>query len=255
MKTKTIIASLLIAAFPSIMCYGNNLTSTKYSPAPSAYLSTTIIEQDLDLKNFKAISNEMAVEIHYTQGSKYKVTFKGTREFLAQCKFTVKEGTLRLKVKRENAEEYPNVPRVLLYVTTPNISKIKNDGGMTLAANINKGKAFSIKNDGANTLSGSINAKTNTEKCDGASTTNLTINAEDRLLSIDGAGKINSRFKGKNATIHCDGSSKIDLSVDCEKLEVTSDGMSKIKVRGTADNTSTKSDGVINVDASELNKF
>lgn len=143
MKIKTIALTAATALFSLAACGVTNKEA-----AYSAVVSNTDVEKTLKLSGFNGFIASWPVDIHYTQGSAYKVVAQGSEEAFSMTNITVTDGKLSIKQKKDSYQSYANIDIITLYVTAPAVNSIQNNSHMDFTTQSLKTDGLSIINNG-----------------------------------------------------------------------------------------------------------
>ena len=107
MEIKTIFISLAAIAFSLTACSGtskniDNQTYGKMSLRTADNNYEQMSERTLNLKNFHGLSVSTWVDVHYTQGSTYKVLVKGTSLAFKINDISVRNGILTVNRSKDS---------------------------------------------------------------------------------------------------------------------------------------------------------
>ncbi len=225
------------------------------------------ISKSLTLSSFHAVSNNTSVELIYTQGAKQKVTAEAPKALMEKLTFSVEDGVLTVRTKKHVS----NINgRLKLYVTIPTLSRVQNNGAMTLHAKTWTGTAIGITNNGAFTLSGNIANKEDVKiqnngsfsykegavRCgnlsiqnNGSTTVTVNITATGSVnVKNNGSSNIISTVKAKSYSEDCDGATKDQLDIQAENLIFDIDGAGKCTVHFVGKNAIIHGDGSSKLD-------
>lgn len=272
MKTKIIIAAMLVSLLPLAAC-GSHKTDLAENESTTSTIQTTnenIIKRNLQLPHFHTVCNDFAVKVYYTQGSKFQVTFEGNQQLFDACKFYVKDNVLHVEHKKGYRHRDVSNQQITLRITAPTIKaltndgamevyadnwkasdlKVKNDGAMRLNISIIDGESVNIDNDGAlKFIEGKVKATNVSIKNDGASTISIPFEVRNLFaINNDGSSKLRSSIKAKTYTEKCDGSATDSIQVTAEDISVYIDGAGKVNGDFKGKNVTIHGDG-----SSEIN--
>lgn len=227
--------------------------------------SGNTVTRTLSLKNFHGISSSRAVEVYYTQGSRYKVVVEGRKETIDESIIKVTDGVLTISDRNRNHTGGINMidrsgilkrkndfPHLILRITAPRIEYIKNDdsamtftaGTMTtsdlhidssgsLKIKVDKvnGDDISIENSGSLSFKGDISATSVKFDNSGASNIRSSIKARNRVY-YDGSGSTSSDLKvsAKAVTIDCSGTFSGHLDISSDRLDMDMSGTANCNV-------------------------
>ncbi|MBQ8047768.1 MAG: DUF2807 domain-containing protein [Prevotella sp.] len=224
----------------------------------------------LALSGFDGFDLKGAVDVHFTQGSDYKVEYVDNDNILERAE--VKGGKLVISTKNHLKG---NVRHVDFYVTSPAITSIKVSGvSVFKAENIASSDmkisvsgvgtitfgslqcaSLQINESGVGKIKGRVKAETVKMTVTGVVKDELDIEASHLEVSNSGASTLDIRYRGKTADIGNSGTGKIAITVDCDELKARNSGVAKLSIAGTADKSDIHSSGVSKVDVSRLNNY
>lgn len=138
MEIKTIFISLAAIAFSLTACSGtskniDNQTYGKMSLRTADNNYEQMSERTLNLKNFHGLSVSTWVDVHYTQGSTYKVLVKGTSLAFKINDISVRNGILTVN-RSKDSRNITEGSKITIYVTSPKMDYIENIGSTTFNA-------------------------------------------------------------------------------------------------------------------------
>ena len=260
------VAAVLMTCFSAMSCVSSAENVTK------AKGKVTTNGQTVNIKGVDAIYNRSSVTIHYVQGSTYSLRV----DEIGQDKSELRREGTTLVIEPVKKKKNNNYTKTIVYLTLPEIKKVKNSGVMDIDASTMESAAMQWDNKGVITVnidrircSGNVSiynsgvAKWNctvsadTVSSDISGVMKGTMKFEANTLGIHnmGVGKMELIFKGGSFDIETSGMSTIDANVDCKKLKANNNGIGKMTISGTADDTKIDGSGVSRIDTSELNKL
>lgn len=258
MEIKTIFISLAAIAFSLTACSGtskniDNQTYGKMSLRTADNNYEQMSERTLNLKNFHGLSVSTWVDVHYTQGSTYKVLAKGTPLAFEINEISVNNGILTVDQNRKKRNQDVGV-KMTIYVTSPKMDYIENIGSTTFNAEEFNAGNLKIDNSGVLKLyvdgikststnienSGSMKGTTSFSgesiKYDNSGVCTLTANFDFNSFSYDncGSSKISGKVKARETTIDNTGVIKDELDIESNTLSMDISGSSNgtLKFKG-----------------------
>ena len=242
MKTRTIISMMLLALLPMTACssqksdnndsiYINGMPLSKYikmnKDKNQRYANGNIITKTLNLPNFHAIKNNLGFNIVYTQGSKQEVTYEGASEHLGLIKFTVSDGCLTISTKKgSKGSRIYNNPT--LYITTPILDNIQNNGSLNLKGSALKVKDLQFQNNGSMHINIPIitcKGKFYNNNNGSFHYDNGKVIAENVAINNNGSNHITADFNVKHDfELNVNGSDHTDINVNAQKMQLNVNG-------------------------------
>ncbi len=273
MKTKIMIATVLVALLPITACGSHKATVKGDSYRVSTYndKEESVIKRDLKLSNFTAIDNSYAVEVHYTQGTHYNVIFEGSQKAYDIFNFYVENNALKIKLKKEYQHESINIKKgTVLHITAPNLVSLNNSGSFTFKTGSWKITNLNVKNSGALKFSAQvIEGQSINFRNSGAQTVNATIDNVQNV-NIDNNGSFRypeGSVVAGEVSIYNSGASKIDIPFQTKNIfSLRNSGSSKLngtvnaasykeKCSGSATNNVTITANELSLDISGAGKI
>lgn len=258
MEIKTIFISLAAIAFSLTACSGtskniDNQTYGKMSLRTADNNYEQMSERTLNLKNFHGLSVSTWVDVHYTQGSTYKVLVKGTSLAFKINDISVRNGILTVN-RSKDSRNITEGSKITIYVTSPKMDYIENIGSTTFNAEEFNAGNLKIDNSGVLKLyvdgikststnienSGSMKGTTSFSgesiKYDNSGVCTLTSNFDFNSFSYDncGSSKISGKVKAREMTIDNTGVIKDELDIESNTLSMDISGSSNgtLKFKG-----------------------
>ena len=258
MEIKTIFISLAAIAFSLTACSGtskniDNQTYGKMSLRTADNNYEQMSERTLNLKNFHGLSVSTWVDVHYTQGSTYKVLVKGTSLAFKINDISVRNGILTVN-RSKDSRNITEGSKITIYVTSSKMDYIENIGSTTFNAEEFNAGNLKIDNSGVLKLyvdgikststnienSGSMKGTTSFSgesiKYDNSGVCTLTANFDFNSFSYDncGSSKISGKVKAREMTIDNTGVIKDELDIESNTLSMDISGSSNgtLKFKG-----------------------
>lgn len=233
--------------------------------------SDNYIKHNLDLKDFHGISNNLGVDIHYTQGSRYQVTAETTAENWNKCDISVENGILKV----DRSKKYPRHKSmnfngsIVLHITAPRLEllsnngsmrfhadhwktediKFQNNGSMTIAGNIDQADDVTISNNGSVSYKeGGIEANNLSIRNNGSCTITIPLDVKgDLSISNNGSNKLISTIKAITYHESCNGSSNTQADIQADDLRQNINGSGKLDVKFKGKNADIYGSGSVNI--------
>ena len=229
--------------------------------------------ETIALKNFDNIHNKSNVKVVYTQDKKYSVRVAYTQN--KKIRITKEDGTLYIRNMKDK-DNNNGKPLAVIYITTPDLKSIKNDGVLHLSAEslktnslktTNSGvstikidniecKNFDLNNKGVENIQGSIRSDIVSLHTSGVTNSDkLYIKGKEMHANNSGVINMNITFKGTYVSISNSGTGTINCNTDCDNLKATNSGVGKINISGTADKTDINGSGISKINTERLNSL
>lgn len=255
MKKNFILPAILLVSLSLFACSNKTVTQESDAIEFNDFYNSNVptVKHNLNLKDFHGIENNGSIEVVYTQGNTYSVTFEGTQKAYDIYKFYVSNGILKVSVQNKKASSTTINGNVRLLVTAPNLDALNNKGGaMTIKADNWKAKGVRIENNGAMTLKTFINSTANISISNagslsykdgimtaqgisinnyGALTLKVPISTSGKFsLKNYGASKFTSKIKAKEYEESCQGASTDEVAILADNVDMNIDGAGKMSI-------------------------
>ena len=192
-----------------------------------------VVEQDLDLTAFTAIDAKGAVRVVFTQDSLCSVRVRGNEKCIAEYKFEVRKGELRVEPKDFNGSVKKNSPAVTLFISAPVLSEVEiaGAGKLELTGAIVLPNKLDIDIAGAGDIFvvdlavEELNIDMNgAGRCSLARVTATG----DIEIEVNGAGEVKANVFCQELSVELNGAGNAVLTGECKKLICEENGASKI---------------------------
>lgn len=263
MKTRTMITTMFAALLSIATCDAQTVIKNQSSNDNGFSIVHGIdghydfvddgptIERNLNLKNFKAIQNKFAAQIYYTHSSRYSVKVVGSEKGIDVMAFTVKDGTLYIKLK-ENFEgkSFKIQKGIKIYISSPDLESISNSGSLTLQADNWNQNSLDVDNHGSLTLQadnwklnglkvdnhGSFTMKVKALDCQTLDISNHgsfqykqgNVEAANVSISNHGSSQFSGKVKANSYTEDCHGSVNEEVDIIADKLDLSITGSGNV---------------------------
>lgn len=235
----------------------------------------SVVTKEYRLSGFSGLKVDYAVNVHYTQGKDFSIKAEGTEKQIKRMKLEVQGGILVISDSEKDKKSSNEKHSVVLYITSPDMNSLENNGVLKFDAESVKTGDFKLKNTGVLNMEAEqltcteadfslkgvsnvelkMNAKSLTLNNNGVTKGELTLKADQVDINSSGVDATEVDFKGKEAVVKKSGTGTISLKVDCQRLDASNSGVGKLVISGTADETSINNSGITKIDVSNLNKF
>lgn len=262
MKQFKIFTAVLLLMLTSSACTGCKVNWNSTNFGEDHYTA-----EDLKEKPFTKINNEAMADVYYTQndGDKYAVRVdyseikdSYTREaFQKSMRIVYKDEKLIIDQvgKTDSKWKTSGNQRPKVYVTSPDLIEIDNEGvGSTYAKHINS-DVLEITNEGV----GSVNITSllvNRLNISNEGVGSIKIKetkADNVKVDNEGVGSIDlNTLTSKLLDIDNDGVGSVTAHVNCEVLKANLDGVGSINLSGTTRTFSKQRDGIGSIKTSDL---
>ena len=200
-----------------------------------------VVEQDLDLSAFTAIDAKGVVRVVFTQDSLRSVRARGNEKCLAEYKFTVRKGELRVEPKDFNGSVKKSTPAVTLLVSAPSLSEIDFAGAgyLDMPEAVSQTGPFSVEVSGV----GEVNI--------------ADLAVESLNVEVSGAGRctLGKVVAEGDIEIEVNGAGDVTANVFCQDLDVEINGAGNAVLSGQCQGTfSCSQNGASKIDTSNLKR-
>lgn len=281
---KLLSAAMLLMA-TQLLCGCSNARATEEAGSASAFSLTDNddMTKSLDLKDFHGFEISSNVDIHYTQGSGYKVEAKGSEKAFEKNVIKVSDGLLVVKTTKNRGSMSERNDKISLYVTSPGFDVVKNTGICNISADkINAGdmsldnmgvaeweikslvcNGFDLKNLGVLTCRGSVEASSFYVKNMGQMNDYGDVKAEtcafrnsgsysskrnyavsgDMDLNVSGSETFNGKIRARNIDVNVSGMLQGDIGMEASRLMLNINGYGKLSASFKGDNAEIRCSG------------
>lgn len=265
---KTFIIWVMMAAMLPLTACGSH----KKIDNESYTQSDNYVKRNLDLKDFHGISNNLGVDIHYTQDSRYQVTAETTAENWDKYNISVEDGMLKIdrNKKYANQRSMNFKGSIILHITAPRLEllanngsmifhadhwkagnlKFRNNGSMSITGYIDQANDVSISNNGSiGYKEGSIKANNLSISNNGSSTITVPLDVKgDIHISNNGSHKLISTIKAATYSESCNGSSTDQVDIVANDLKQSINGSGKLDIHFKGKNADIYGSGSVKID-------
>lgn len=220
-------------------------------------------KEELTAKPFTKIEVEAVANVYYTQNNgeetNVRVDYASVRneevkaEYKRTLQFVYKDNKL---IITQTGGNFKNKNEVIdIYVTSPDLVAISNDGVGKFESNSINSDNFSISHDGVGkTIIKNLLANKIDIDNDGVGSINVEkLKGDVVSISLDGVGSTQvGNLKCQTLTISSDGVGSVKAHVDCEKVDVSLDGVGSVKLSGVTRHLNKQKDGVGSINTGNL---
>lgn len=201
-----------------------------------------VAAQELNnIKNFHAIANSGPYEVHVKMGNQESFKIEGSEEDLDRIEATVKNGTLRIRTKRDFNNWNQAVNVVKIYITAIKLDAIMQSGSgiITVDGSLNSASAY-IQVSGSGQVKANLYTQIANLVLSGSGNLMVDGKVGDLKITMSGSGDINAdNLIAENVKIKLAGNGVAYVYAE-DELEATIVGTGEVKYRGNPNITTSK---------------
>lgn len=261
MRMMAVSAALFFASLGMVSCGISASGSTMSS-------DLSYSDDDLRAKPFKAIDVDVVADVYYTQNDgdecSVRLDYSAIKDadfaqtLKEKVKVVYRDGEVKIGCKgRVNVPSSANSEgkRLKIYITSPDIVKITQEGVGTFHAKTINTDKLKIDNEGVGSVTiEKILANALTVENDGVGSVRIAeVTGDNVKVENDGVGSVSlGFFKGGKLDIDNDGVGKVSAKVDCQSVKANLDGVGGIKLSGVTGSYDRNRDGVGSISDRDL---
>ncbi len=237
------IFTLLSAATLSLCSCSINPAAT-ISTGKDSNGNTTAVEASSETsirkeqtEKFDKLQIDGLFECVYTQNNenKYTVTITGPKNIVDLYDLKVRNGQLRIDLKKGYRIKKYKTNDVLIEISSPDLTKLSNDGvGKVTVENLATNNFEMDATGVGSTEIHNLKAQTIDLNNSGVGNVDIRLEAANVVLENSGVGKISASGKAKTADMENNGVGSIEAgSLICETLEAENSGVGSIEAHAT----------------------
>ena len=243
---------LIAATFPLMSCVGSSNKGNDVKTSTMTYEEVQKSAEEASRKGFSRITVSGVCDVHYTQGNKCSVTFRGDEDDISDLRITCDGRTLKLWQRSHNRHSSGDEYSVDVYITSPVLTAV----GISGAADMDmKGRIkvddFDVDISGAGNLDIDDMTGSNLDvDVSGAGDLDMgRITFTYAGISLSGASNCStSSLKGGDLKLSASGASDADLDgVDVNNAYCSASGASDIDINGSVKHLEKSASGASSV--------
>ncbi len=216
--------------------------------------SGELVEKEIKLKGFTAISAGNTFHVNVKHGPTYKVNVKIDKNLEKYLRITMHGNTLEIGMDCANQYD-PSDEGMVLDIQTPRLENLDISGAAIASIRGFSNKSSSLSLSGASIISGEIHTENLFLDASGASLVQLTGSAKQMKIELSGASKAHLLdFKAAKAQINLSGASDAQVFVT-DELSLDASGACNLEYAGKPKMKSISTSGASTVKAVEAKQI